>query len=77
MPKKTFESAMKRLEEIVSELEKDNIPLEESLKIFEEGVELTKFCASKLNEAEKKLKILVKERDEFDLKSINDEGAKM
>jgi exodeoxyribonuclease VII small subunit len=70
MAKKTFESAMKRLEEIVSELEKGNLPLEESLKIFEEGVELTKFCTSKLNEAEKKLKMLVKEGDEFNLRSI-------
>ena len=77
MPKKTFENAMRRLEEIVSELEKGDIPLEGSLRIFEEGVELTKFCAAKLNEAEEKLKLLVKEGDEFDLKSMNDVGAKM
>jgi len=68
---------MRRLEEIVSELEKGDIPLEGSLRIFEEGVELTKFCAAKLNEAEEKLKLLVKEGDEFDLKSMNDVGAKM
>lgn len=71
MAKKSFESAMKRLEEIVSELEKGNLPLEDSLKIFEEGVELTKFCASKLSEAETRIKTLVKEGDAFDLKSIN------
>ncbi|MFQ5825071.1 MAG: exodeoxyribonuclease VII small subunit [bacterium] len=71
MTKKTFESAMKRLEEIVSELEKGTLPLEKSLKYFEEGVELTKFCASKLNEAEKKIKLLVKEGDTFDLKSTD------
>ncbi len=68
---------MRRLEEIVSELEKGDIPLEESLRIFEEGVELTKFCAAKMNEAEEKLKLLVKEGDEIDLKSMNDVGAKM
>lgn len=62
---------MKRLEEIVAELEKGNLPLEDSLKIFEEGVELTKFCASKLNEAEQRLKMLVKEGEEFNLKSMN------
>lgn len=76
MPKKTFESAMKRLEEIVAKLEQGNLPLEESLKIFEEGIELTKFCATKLNEAEKKIKMLVKEGTEFDLKSLNDIGGK-
>ena len=71
MEERTFESAMQRLEEIVSELERGQLALEESLKIFEEGVELTKFCAAKLNEAEKKIKQLVKEGDNFELKDLN------
>ncbi len=71
MEEKSFESAMQRLEEIVSELERGQLTLEESLKIFEEGVELTKFCAAKLNEAEKKIKQLVKEGDNFELKDLN------
>lgn len=71
MTKKSFETAMNRLEEIVSELEKGHLSLEESLKIFEEGVELTKYCTSKLNEVEKKIKLLVKEGNDFELKSSN------
>ncbi|MFQ5706269.1 MAG: exodeoxyribonuclease VII small subunit [bacterium] len=66
--KQTFEGAMHRLEEIVSELEKGEVSLEESLKKFEEGMALTKFCAARLNEVEKKIKVLVKSGDDFDLK---------
>ncbi len=71
MPKKTFEQAIKRLEEIVAELEEGNLPLEESLKIYEEGVELTKFCSAKLNETEDKIKTLVKTGADFKLKSTD------
>ena len=69
MAKKTFESAMKRLEEIVAELEEGSLSLEESIKVYEEGVELTRFCTSKLNETEKRIKKLVKDGDSFNLKS--------
>ena len=68
MPKKTFEQAIKRLEEIVAELEEGNLPLEESLKIYEEGVELTKFCSTKLNETEDKINTLMKTGGDFKLK---------
>jgi len=71
MLKKTFEQAIKRLEEIVAELEEGNLPLEESLKIYEEGVELTKFCSTKLNETEDKIKTLVKTGADFKLKSTD------
>ena len=71
MPKKTFEQAIKRLEEIVAELEEGNLPLEESLKIYEEGVELTRFCSTKLNEIEDKIKTLVKTGADFKLKSTD------
>ncbi|RMF61428.1 MAG: exodeoxyribonuclease VII small subunit [Calditrichaeota bacterium] len=71
MSKRTFESAMKRLEEIVSALEQGNLTLEQSLKMYEEGVELTKFCSSKLEEAESKIKLLSKNRDAFEVKSTD------
>ncbi len=71
MLKRTFEQAIKRLEEIVAELEEGNLPLEESLKIYEEGVELTKFCSTKLNETEDKIKTLVKTGADFKLKSTD------
>ncbi len=65
MEKKDFESAMKRLEEIVQILENGNLPLEESIKIFEEGMELIKFCTAKLEEAERKVTILLKEGESY------------
>ena len=55
-----FEDAMKKLEKIVSELEDNNTGLDESLKKYEEGIALSRFCAKKLNEAQKKVQILSK-----------------
>lgn len=56
----SFESAIKRLEEIVELLDNKDVQLEEALKIFEEGVKLVKFCSAKLDETKKKIEILVK-----------------
>ena len=61
MAEKKFEEAMERLEEIVQNLENGELPLEEALKVFEEGMKLTKFCSGKLEEAEKRVTLLVKE----------------
>ena len=58
MKKMNFEESLTRLEEIAQALEKGDIPLDESLKIFEEGVKLSRFCEKKLTEAEQKLEIL-------------------
>lgn len=60
MPKKevSFEKAMERLEEIVVALESGEYPLEESLKIFEEGVKLVKLCNAKLETVEGSIKKL-------------------
>ena len=62
MPKERFEDALNKLEKIVSKLEEGDIPLEESLKLFEEGIRLSRFCNQKLDEAEKKVEILLKEK---------------
>ena len=62
----TFEEAMDRLEEIVKELEGAELPLEKSLRIFEEGVRLSRLLNGKLSEVEKKIEILLE----------NDEGGK-
>ncbi|MBQ1790313.1 MAG: exodeoxyribonuclease VII small subunit [Eubacteriales bacterium] len=56
--KLSFEEAMKRLEEIVSHLEKGDIPLEESIRLFEEGSGLLALCSSQLEEAEQKVSLL-------------------
>ena len=68
-----FEESMLRLEEIVRLLEKGDAPLEDSIKLFEEGTKLAKRCDDLLNEAEKKVVVLSKGADgapvetEFDL----------
>ena len=56
----TFEEALSRLEEVVRTLEERELPLEESLAYFEEGVRLTRFCRSKLQEIESRVELLVK-----------------
>ncbi len=63
MPKEKFEDALTKLEKIVSKLEDGEIPLEESLKLFEEGIRLSRLCNQKLDEAEKKVEILLKDKD--------------
>ena len=52
---------MHRLEEIVQSLDSGDLTLEDSLKIFEEGMHLVGFCNAKLDEAEKKVSLLIKE----------------
>ncbi len=70
MSKKKFETAMQRLEEIVTEMEQGELSLEESLKRFEEGMELSRFCYDKLKQAEQQLKRIVKKEDGFQLELI-------
>ncbi len=57
---KSFEAALARLEEISAKLESGETGLEESLVIYQEGMELSAWCQKKLDEAQKKLKILVR-----------------
>jgi len=59
--KTPFEEALKRLEGVVERLEEGDIPLEEALKLFEEGVQLSRVCTQKLDEAEKKIEILTRD----------------
>jgi exodeoxyribonuclease VII small subunit len=63
MAKQTFEKAMEQLEEIVQELESVDLPLEQAIKKFEEGVQLAKFCSDKLDETEKRISILLKDQN--------------
>ena len=55
-----FEDAFGKLENIVKKLEEGNLSLEESMKLFEEGINLSKVCALRLEDAEKKVEILIK-----------------
>lgn len=60
-----FEKKLGRLEEIVQKMEKGELALDESLKLFEEGIKLSRDCHQRLNEAESKVKVLI---------SVNDKG---
>jgi exodeoxyribonuclease VII small subunit len=59
----TFEQSLKKLEIIVEQLEKGDLPLEDSLKLFEQGVDLSAVCKKELDEAESKVQTLIKQRD--------------
>ena len=67
MAKKTssFESSMDRLTEIVEQLENGEFPLDESLKLFEEGVKLVKLCNEKIENVEQSIKILINDNGEL------------
>ena len=59
----TFEESLKKLEAIVDQLEKGDLPLEDSLKLFEEGVSLSAVCKQELDAAEGKVQTLIRQRD--------------
>ena len=62
----TFEELLNKLETITSKLEKeDDISLDESMKLFEEGIKISQKCNKFIDEAEKKISILIKENDEI------------
>jgi len=66
MAKKTFESALSRLEQITEELENGELSLDASLKKFDEGIQLADFCNTKLTEARTKVEILLEKNGELD-----------
>ena len=59
----TFEESLKQLEKIVDQLERGDLPLEQSIRLFEDGVRLSTACKQELDAAEGKVQILMKERD--------------
>ena len=58
MKEKSFENSLSSLEKITGRLEEGNIPLDEALKLFEEGVKLSRYCEEQLNKAREKIEIL-------------------
>ena len=60
---KTFEASLAQLETIVKQLEQGDLSLEDSLKLFEKGVALSRECRERLNEAERRIEILLKDTD--------------
>ena len=70
----SFESCIKRLEKIVDVLERGEVPLEESIKMYEEGIGLSKVCLEKLSDAELKIKKISKDVN-GKLKVLNEDDA--
>lgn len=69
--KSSFEHSLKRLEKIVETLEEGNVSLEDAMKMFEEGIELSRSCIERLTQAELKLKKLAKKIDgSFELSDL-------
>ncbi len=79
---KTFESSLAELEKIVGQLENGELPLEESLKLFESGVKLSRECRERLSDAERRIEVLMKDGDgklslsELGDSSLSDESPK-
>jgi len=61
--KQTFETSLKELEKIVRRLEEGDLPLEDSLKLFEDGVKLSRECQERLNQAERRIEVLLKDEN--------------
>ena len=70
MAKKTFEIAMKQLEQIVQDLETGDMPLEKAIKKFEEGIQISKYCSEKLDASEKKITLLMQDSDRGEISEI-------
>ena len=80
MPKKktekiNFESAIKELESLVEQMEQGDITLEQSLKNFERGIELTRACQKALQEAEQKVQILTQKQGEETVEDFHAEST--
>jgi len=71
---KSFEDSMNELKEIVDKLQSGNLPLEESIKLFQEGTKLIAFSHKKLDQIQKKVKILVE--DKSNTKESEDSGRR-
>ncbi len=69
----TFEEALRTLESIVERLEQGDVPLEESIRLYEEGIAVSKYCAGKLTQAELTLKRLAKDM-EGNLKLLDEDS---
>ena len=70
-----FEEALKKLEKIIEELENGELSLDEALKKYQEGIELSRTCNQRLENAKKKIDILVKnKKGEFELKPFDEES---
>ncbi len=75
MAKEKFEDSLEKLEDIVKKMEAGDLPLEEALKSFEEGIKLIRSCQAKLDEAQRRVEILLGKEDSLQVKQWNGEDS--
>jgi exodeoxyribonuclease VII small subunit len=73
MSKERFEESLEKLEEIVRRMEAGELTLEESLKAFEEGIKLSRLCLKRLDEADRRVELLLREGGELATKPFEGE----
>ena len=69
--KLTFEQSMKRLEEIIDNLESGNVELENAINLYTEGIKLQEHCKNKLENAKLKINKIVKDKDKINTESVD------
>lgn len=75
--KNSFELSLNELEEIIEKLETGDLTLDESIECFQKGIELSKFCSKELDSAEKKISILIEDKDgNLEKKDFSDKEEK-
>jgi exodeoxyribonuclease VII small subunit len=75
MAKEKFEDALEKLEDIVKKMEAGDLPLEDALKSFEDGIKLIRFCQAKLDEAGRRVEVLLGNDDSLQIKRFNGEDS--
>lgn len=75
MAKEKFEDALEKLEDIVRKMESGDMPLEETLKSFEEGIKLIRFCSLKLEETERRVEMLMEKDNTLQIKRFQGEDS--
>lgn len=75
MAKEKFEDALEKLEDIVRKMEAGDMPLDETLKSFEEGIKLIRFCSSKLEETERRVETLLEKENSLQVKRFKEEES--
>ena len=78
---KSFEASLEALEQIVQDLEEGDLPLEKSLELFEQGIRLSRECQERLNQAERRIEVLLRDNQgrvtvsEFEATAVSESGS--
>ncbi|TBL79870.1 exodeoxyribonuclease VII small subunit [Paenibacillus thalictri] len=75
-PTLSFEQAMEKLEQIVTQLENGDVPLEKAIELFQEGMKLSQLCGQKLEQVERKIEVLLEDEGSLTKKPFNPDGEK-